>query len=368
MLSPEELKRYNRHIILPEIGIEGQGKLKRAKVLVIGAGGLGCSALQYLTAAGVGTIGILDFDKVDESNLQRQILYGVDDIGQPKAAVAAASLRRQNPNVQFEVFDLKITSENALELITGFDIVLDGSDNFPTRYLLNDACVILGKPLVFGSIYKFEAQLAVFNYNNGPTYRCLYPEPPLPGAVPNCDEIGVLGVLPGIVGCLQANEVIKIITGIGEPLSGKLMVFDALSTQFSTVNVELVKANSDITELIDYEDFCGSKQEWEINEITAEELYQKINAHEDIQIIDVREKHEYEICNLGGDLIPLATITQSTGRISKNKPVIVHCHRGIRSVKAIQELEETKGYTNLINLKGGIHAWATEVDSEMSTY
>jgi len=347
MFTPEELIRYNRHIIIPEIGKEGQLKLKNAKVLVIGAGGLGCPVLQYLTAAGVGTLGIVDFDVVDKTNLQRQILYNVDDIGKPKVEIAKQKLQRQNPHLTFNIYNVKLDKDNALGIFKEYDLIVDGSDNFPTRYLVNDACVISGKPLIYGSIYKFEGQVSVFNYNNGPTYRCLFSEPPDPGDVPNCSEIGVLGVLPGIIGCLQANEAIKIITEIGDPLSGKLMVFDALTHHTNLFEFEKVEENANIAELIDYEDFCGARDGTnsnknimqEVKEITVSELKKKLDNNEDIQIIDVREDFEYEICNIGGELIPLGEIHNKTDAISKQKPVVVHCHHGGRSAKAIELLQ-----------------------------
>lgn len=371
MLSPQELKRYNRNTILSEFGVEGQEKLKGSKVLVIGAGGLGCSVLQYLNAAGVGTIGIVDYDIVDESNLQRQVLFNHEDIGMPKAAIAAKKLMKQNPNTKINIFNTKLDSKNALGIIEGYDVVVDGSDNFPTRYLVNDACVILNKPLVFGSIYKFEAQVSVFNYNNGPTYRCLYPNPPNPKEIPNCSETGVLGVVPGTIGCLQANETIKILTGIGIPLSGTVLVMNMLSMESTLLQLTLNKDNCLITELIDYEVFCNPNKVTktrELKEITVQELKAKLDQKEDIQIIDVREKHEFQICNINGELIPLGAIPDNINRISKDKPVIIHCHHGMRSTNAILHIMEVGGHTNLYNLKGGINAWATEIDQEMSTY
>jgi len=366
MLSKEELKRYSRHVILPEIGTKGQEELKQARVLVIGAGGLGCPVLQYLTAAGVGTIGIIDFDVVDETNLQRQILFDVKDIGKSKVEIAKQKLSEQNPYINFNVYNTKLTKDNALNIFKDYDIIVDGSDNFPTRYLVNDACVIVGKPLVFGSIFKFEGQVSVFNYNGGPTYRCLFPQPPGPQDAPNCSEIGVLGVLPGIIGCLQANETIKIITGIGEPLSGKLLVFDALTLNTNVLEFSPVKENFNVTELIDYETFCESGDE--IKEITVSELKKKFDDRENLQIIDVREEFEYEICNLGGELLPLNSISNKIDTISKDKPVIVHCHHGGRSAQAINILKEKFEFDNLLNLKGGIHAWAVEIDKNMATY
>ncbi|MBN4051379.1 molybdopterin-synthase adenylyltransferase MoeB [bacterium AH-315-M05] len=366
MLSKEELKRYSRHVILPEIGIKGQETLKQAKVLVIGAGGLGCPVLQYLTAAGVGTIGIIDFDVVDETNLQRQILFDVKDVGKSKVEVAKQKLSGQNPYINFNLYYTKLTKDNALNIFKDYDIIVDGSDNFPTRYLVNDACVIVGKPLIFGSIFKFEGQVSVFNYNGGPTYRCLFPQPPRLQDASNCSEIGVLGVLPGIIGCLQANETIKIIAGIGEPLSGKLLIFDALTLNTNILEFSPIEGNFNIKELIDYDNFCGTGGE--VKEITVSELKKKLDDREDIQIIDVREEFEYEICNLGGELLPLNSISNKIDTISKDKPVIVHCHHGGRSAQAINILKEKFEFDNLLNLKGGIHAWAVEIDKSMATY
>ncbi len=347
-MTDEELKRYNRHIILPEIGLEGQQKLKQAKVLVIGAGGLGCPVLQYLTAAGVGTIEIVDFDKVDDSNLQRQVLYSTDDVGKPKAQIAKEKLGRQNPYINLIAHVTQLTASNALEIISLYDIVVDGSDNFATRYLVNDACVILNKILVFGSIFKFDGQVSVFNYKDGPTYRCLYPEPPANGEVPNCAEVGVIGVLPGIIGTLQANEVIKIIVEIGEVLSGKLLVLNALTMQFDTFGISANVANKKIDKLIDYDIFCGSPPE-----ISANELREKIKLKQDFQLLDVRELHEYEIKNIGGKLIPLNELMANLDKLSKEKELVVHCASGVRSKKAIAILKEN-GFTKVYNLKKGL--------------
>ena len=351
-MTTEELNRYNRHIILPEIGLDGQEKLKRAKVLVIGAGGLGCPVLQYLTAAGVGNIGIVDDDNVDESNLQRQILYNTNDIGKSKALVAVEKLSAQNPNSRFKAYQLRLSSENALEIISGYDIVVDGSDNFPTRYLVNDACVMLNKPLVFGSVFKFEGQVAVFNFNGSATYRCLYPQPPSSDEVPNCSEIGVLGVLPGTAGLLQATEVIKIITGVGEVLSNKLLRFDALNMSFETFSFGLNPKNKEIKAFSDYEQFCG----FAVKEISANQLKEKLRLHEEIQIIDVREPDEYAVKNIGATLIPLATLADNLNKINPNIPIVVHCQGGSRSKKAAQLLME-KGFQNVVSLKGGMREY-----------
>lgn len=378
--SKEELSRYDRHIIIPDFGFEGQKKLKAAKVLVIGSGGLGSPSLLYLAAAGVGTIGIIDFDVVDDSNLQRQVLFGVDEIGKPKVEAAKKRLEALNPHITIKVYNQQLTSQNALDIIKDYDVVADGTDNFPTRYLVNDACVLLGKPNVYGSIFQFEGQVSVFNYTDkngvlGPNYRDLYPTPPPPGLVPSCAEGGVLGVLPGIIGSLQALEVIKIITGIGETLSGRFFIFDALNFESRTFKIKRDPANPlngenpTIKELIDYEQFCGVKAvEKSIKEITAKELYDLQVRGEDIQVIDVREPHEYDIANIGGELIPLATVSANADKIDRNKKVIVHCKMGGRSAKAIHELEEKFGFTNLYNLKGGILGWIDEVQPELTKY
>lgn len=349
MLSPEEKKQYNRHLILEEIGTLGQEKLKKAKVLVIGAGGLGCPILQYLTAAGVGTIGIIDFDKIDQSNLQRQILYTHDDIGKFKAEIAAAKLSRLNPYVNFEVYLQKVTSETAIELFQKYDIIVDGSDNFPTRYLVNDASILTNKPVVFGSIYKFEGQVSVFNYKNGPTYRCLYPNPPKPNEVPNCSEIGVLGILPGIIGTFQANEVLKIICGIGNVLSGKLLSYNALSMQQLTLNLTKNKTIKIKNLDQDYAFFCGLPKE--NIEITKEELEKQPNHY---NLLDVRTNLEREQYNIGGQHIPLNELENRTEEIPQNKDLVIYCKSGMRSKLAIEILKYKKFKRALINLKGGI--------------
>jgi len=353
MLSKEEINRYSRHIILPEIGMDGQEKLKHAKVLVIGAGGLGCPLLQYLVSAGVGTIGIVDDDVVDETNLQRQVLYNKEEVGLKKVEVAKKKLQLQNPYIHLASHALRLTSQNALDIIKDYDLVIGGPDNFPTRYLVNDACVMLNKPFVFGSIYKFEGQVSVFNYKNGPTYRCLFPEPPKDS--PNCSEIGVLGVLPGIIGTLMANEALKIIFGIGEVLSGKLFVFDTLTSQTKIISFEKNQENFKIDRLIDYENFCMLKSNL-IDEISAKELQTLIEKRETIQIIDVRESSEFSEFNINGINIPLKTISNNADKIRKDIPVIVHCQRGGRSRKAIELLQKDFGFTNLYNLTGGIEA------------
>lgn len=369
--SNAELARYNRHIMLPQFGLAAQQKLKSAKVLVVGSGGLGSPLLLYLAAAGVGTIGIVDFDVVDDSNLQRQVLFGKNDIGAAKVLAAKSRLESLNPYIGIRVHQAQLRSENALDIIRDYDVVADGSDNFPTRYLVNDACVLLGKPLVFAAVSQFEGQVSVFNLlqdngERGPNYRDLHPEPPAPGLVPNCAEGGVLGVLPGIMGSMQALEVIKIISGTGESLSGRLVIFDALDFQMRSFNIRRRADNPlngnhpTITELIDYELFCGLKNttgEQPIKEINAGELREWQQLGEPFQLIDVREPHEYEASNLGGELIPLADISAQAQRLARDRKVVLHCRSGARSAQAIRELEEKFGFDNLYNLSGGILAY-----------
>jgi adenylyltransferase/sulfurtransferase len=359
--TKEELARYNRHIIIPEFGIEAQKKLKAAKVLVIGSGGLGSPLLLYLAAAGVGTLGIVDLDVVDDSNLQRQVLFGVQDIGIPKVEAAKIRLKQLNPHIKIKTYNTQFTSQNALEIIKDYDVVADGTDNFPTRYLVNDASVLAGIPNVYASIFQFEGQVSVFNYTDkngtkGPNYRDLYPTPPEPGLIPNCAEGGVLGVLPGIIGSLQANEVIKVITGVGEPLSGRFFVFDALTFETRTLKITKRANSTEIKELIDYEQFCGiSAIEKPVKEISTLELENWISNGEDFQIIDVRETSEYEQINIGAHLIPLGEVIARNHEIEREKKVVIHCRSGARSAKAIRQLEEI-GFDNLYNLKGGILA------------
>lgn len=386
--SKEELSHYSRHFSLPEIGLEGQRKLKNSKVLVVGTGGLGAPMLQYLAAAGIGTIGIVDFDRVETSNLHRQVLFGTSDVGRPKVEAAKERLQEINPHITIHTHEVRLTSENALDILKDYDIVADGTDNFPTRYLVNDASVMLGKPNVYASIFQFEGQVSVFNYvdeegNRGPNYRDLFPEPPPPGLVPSCAEAGVLGVLPGIIGSLQANEVIKLAAGIGESLAGKLFLFDALN--FSTRNVRITKneenpltgKNPSITELIDYEAFCGipgatseeSKEEQsDVPEVSVQEYKSWLDRGEDVQLVDVREPYEYEIAEIGGELIPLKTVEEKSDKIRRDKKVVVHCRSGKRSADAIRQLQEKYGYDNLYNLKGGILAWSKEIDSSVPEY
>lgn len=384
--SGKELGHYSRHLSIPEFGMEGQKKLKAAKVVAVGTGGLGAPMLQYLAAAGVGTIGIVDFDKVEASNLHRQILFGASDVGQSKVEVAKERLQEINPHINIKLHETRLTSDNALDILEEYDVVADGTDNFPTRYLINDACVMLDKPNVHGSIFQFEGQLSVFNYideegSRGPNYRDLFPEPPPPGLVPDCAEAGVLGVLPGIIGCLQASEVIKIITGIGKPLSGQLFLFDA--QDFSTRKVKISKnsdnpltgENPEITELIDYEAFRGipsngeeESEESDVPEVTVQEYKSWLDSGEDVQLIDVREPHEVEIAEMGGELIPLDSVLDNADKISRDKKVVVHCRSGKRSADAIKELREKFGFDNLYNLKGGILAWSEEIDESIPQY
>lgn len=382
--TKEELERYSRHLIIPEFNIEGQKKLKAAKVLVIGSGGLGAPLLLYLAAAGVGTLGIVDFDTVDASNLQRQVLFSVDDIGQPKVDAAARRLRGLNPHIAVKTYNTKFTSANALEIVREYDVVADGTDNFPTRYLVNDACVLLGKVNVYASIYRFEGQASVFNQLledgiRGPNYRDLFPSPPPPGLVPSCAEGGVIGVLPGILGSLQANEVIKVISGVGETLSGRLFLFDAATFETRTLKVyrnpenPLTGDHPTQTGLIDYEAFCGlniqsRSDESDVRELTVEELNGLRTSGIDHQLIDVREPYEYAIANIGGELAPLKSVAEYAPRIRRDVKVIIHCRSGVRSAKAIRELASTFGFDNLYNLKGGILAWADEIDQEVVKY
>lgn len=382
--SKEELERYSRHLIIPEFNIEGQRKLKQSKVLVIGSGGLGSPLLLYLAAAGVGTIGIVDFDVVDESNLQRQVLFGVDDVGKPKVEAARERISKLNPHIDIITYNTQITSENALDIIRDFDVVADGTDNFPTRYLVNDACVLLDKVNVYASIFRFEGQCSVFNYegedgDRGPNYRDLFPEPPPPGLVPSCAEGGVIGVLPGILGTLQANEVIKVISGVGETLSGRLFILDAASFMTRTLKVmknpsnPLTGDSPTQTTLIDYEQFCGigttdRAEKIEVKEIDVFELSKLRQDGTEYQLVDVREPYEFEIANLEGDLMPLKSIGDFASRISRDKKVVVHCRSGVRSAKAIKTLENDHGFDNLYNLKGGILAYADEIDQSLAKY
>jgi molybdopterin/thiamine biosynthesis adenylyltransferase/rhodanese-related sulfurtransferase len=378
-LSKEEVQRYSRHLIMPEVGLEGQLKLKRARVLLIGTGGLGAPLGLYLAAAGVGHLGLVDFDVVDYSNLQRQVTFSTSDVGKPKTEAAKERLLGLNPTIEIETFETRLTSENALDMFRDFDIIVDGTDNFPTRFLVNDACLLLGKPNVYGSIFRFEGQATVFGYPGGPCYRCLYPEPPPPGLVPSCAEGGVLGVLPGIVGSIQAMETIKLILGTGEPLVGRLLLFDALAMRFRELKLRrnpscpMCGDNRTITKLIDYEEFCGIRGEEAppmtdgIPEISAKDLKVRQDRGDDIFILDVREPHEYQICNLNGKLIPLGELPRRVNELDSSREMVVHCRSGKRSADAIQFLQKA-GFKKLLNLKGGVLAWADEVDPSMPKY
>ena len=379
--TPQQVQRYSRHLIMPEVGMDGQRKLRRARVLVVGAGGLGSPTLSYLAAAGVGTLGIVDFDTVDFTNLQRQIIYTTEDVGKDKLQAAADRIRAMNPDVTVELHPTRLTSQNALEILGRYDIVVDGTDNYPTRYLVNDACVMLGIPNVYGSIFRFEGQASVFCRKDGPCYRCVYPTPPPPGLVPSCAEGGVLGVLPGIIGTIQATETVKLIIGRGQPLSGRLLVLDALKMRFR--ELKLVK-NPDCpvcgvhptqTELIDYAEFCGIRgeemeakdlgQEWEIK---PRALQERLNSGEEIVILDVRSPEEAEISRLAGSvLIPLGELPERVAELNSADQIVVHCRMGGRSAKAVEFLR-TAGFRKVKNLVGGINAWADEVDTTLPKY
>lgn len=384
MFSPEELARYNRHIIIPGFGIEGQQKLRDAKVLVVGSGGLGSPVLLYLAAAGVGTIGIVDNDVVDDSNLQRQVLYGIDSVGEPKVEAAQKRLLSLNPHLNIEIHNTYLNASNAAAIINDYDVVADGTDNFPTRYLVNDACVLLGKTNVFASIFRYDGQVSVFNYlqengDRGPNYRDLYPDPPAPELVPSCAEGGVLGVLPGIIGSMQALEVIKVITGIGDVLSGRFFLFDAKTFETRTMRFSkrednpLTGKNPTITSLVDYEKYCGFKVRKDdsmtsLKEISVRQLKLLKDSGADFQLIDVREPHEYEIVNLGAELIPLSQLADHASQINQNKQVIIHCKSGSRSAQAIKLLQDRFGFTNLYNLKGGIISYVQEIEQGWRKY
>ncbi len=366
MLSPQELRRYSRHLVLPHVGVEGQRKLKAARVLIVGAGGLGSPAALYLAAAGLGHIGLVDFDSVDASNLQRQILYGTSDVGRPKLEAAREQLENLNPHVCVDTFDGRLTRHNALEIIREFDIVLDGTDNFATRYLTNDACVILGKPNVYGSIFRFEGQASVFATTNGPCYRCLFREPPPPGSVPSCEEGGVLGVLPGLIGVIQATEAVKLVLGIGETLAGRLLMVDALSMRFRTIALERDPScpacgTRKIRELIDYDAFCGTPAEGEIGvaEITSDELRARLAAG-DVELIDVREPREWESGRIAGArLMPLATIERELPTLPRDRDIVLYCKSGSRSAAAARTLQSA-GLTRVLSLAGGFNRWGVE--------
>jgi sulfur-carrier protein adenylyltransferase/sulfurtransferase len=385
-LSNNEIARYSRHLILPEVGMEGQQKLKAARVLCVGTGGLGAPLLYYLAAAGVGTIGLVDFDVVDESNLHRQIIHSTADVGRPKIDSAADKLQALNPNVKIVKHETMLTSANALEIIKDYDIIADGTDNFQTRYLVNDACVLSGnKPNAYGSIFRFEGQASVFATKDGPCYRCLYPEPPPPGLVPSCAEGGVLGILPGLVGVIQATEVIKLILGTGEPLIGRLLLVDSLGMKFRELKLRknpdcpVCGPNPTVTKLIDYDQFCGitpAPKAEQVNGTTVQngipqispvELKRKLDAGEDIFVLDVREPHEYQIANLGAKLIPLGDLPARLGELDRNREIVVHCKSGGRSQKA-SELLAQNGFTKVVNLTGGITGWSNDVDPTIAKY
>ncbi len=378
-LSKDEILRYSRHLIMPEVGMDGQIKLKNAKVLLVGAGGLGAPLGLYLAAAGVGRIGIVDFDVVDFTNLQRQVIHGTKDVGRKKLDSAAESMKDINPNVQIDRYDVALTSENAFDIMSAYDMVVDGTDNFPTRYLVNDACVILKKPNVYGSIFRFEGQATVFAYEGGPCYRCLYPEPPPPGLVPSCAEGGVLGILPGIIGLVQATEAVKLILGVGEPLVGRLMLYDALAMKFRELKLRrnpecpVCGDHPTITKLIDYQQFCGipahaPEPEVVASDITPVEVKAKLDRREKFQFIDVREPHEYQICSIpGAKLIPLGELPKRLNELDPSVELVAHCKSGVRSGKAIDLLKQN-GFKKLRNMKGGILAWSDQVDPSVPKY
>ena len=379
-LSNDEVQRYSRHLIMPEVGMDGQQKLKAARVLCIGAGGLGSPVAMYLAAAGVGTLGMVDFDTVDFSNLQRQIIHGTPDVGRLKLQSANDRIQAINPNVQVECYETALSSRNALELFEPYDIIVDGTDNFPTRYLVNDACVLLGKPNVYGSIFRFEGQASVFATKDGPCYRCLYPEPPPPGLVPSCAEGGVLGVLPGIVGTIQATEAIKLIIGVGEPLIGRFLIFDALRMRFRELKLRrdpecpVCGDHPTVRELIDYEQFCGvapaeqTSAPAAVEETTVEELKRRFDAGDDTFLLDVREPQEYQICTIpGSTLIPLGDLPSRLSELEGRRNIVVHCKSGVRSAKAVKLLREA-GFGDAVNLKGGILAWIDRIDPSLPKY
>jgi len=376
-LSPEEIARYSRHLVLPEVAIEGQRRLKRSSVLLVGAGGLSSPAALYLAGAGVGRIGIVDFDVVDESNLQRQILHYTTWVGRPKSESAAARLHALNPHVRVETHPAALTRDNALELLAGYDVVVDGTYNFETRYLTNDACFFLKKPNVHGAIFRFEGQASVFWPDRGPCYRCLFPEPPPPGQVPSCAEGGVLGILPGVIGSIQATEAVKILLGVGEPLVGRLLLYDALAMRFDELRLQrdpdcrLCSPRATIRELQDYPAFCGSGRGQEadpVEEITARELERRLDAGEDIELIDVREPHEWAICRIGGArLLPLGSLAGHLHELDPARTTVLHCRSGVRSARALVLLRQA-GFRRVLNLRGGILAWARDVDPSMPTY
>ena len=373
-MTKDEQLRYSRHMIMPEVGAEGQRRLNAAKVLCIGAGGLGSPAALYLAAAGVGKLGLVDFDDVDLSNLQRQILHGTKDVGRKKLESARDRLHDVNPSIEIETHQCRFTSANAMEIVSGYDVVVDGSDNFPTRYLSNDVCVFAKKPNVYGSVFRFDGQSTVFApHLGGPCYRCLFPEPPPPGSVPNCAQAGVLGVLPGIIGTIQASEAIKLILGMGEPLVGRLLYFDALKMKFREFNLRrdpqcpACGDSPTITKPIDYEQFCGVSTSM-IPTVSVRELKQKLDARENFQLVDVREPFEHEIASIdGARLIPLGELPDRLNELDRERLTIVHCHSGQRSAQAVRLLREA-GFANVFNLEGGIARWSDEIDSGVPQY
>ncbi len=383
-LSKEEVLRYSRHLIMPEVGVAGQKKLKAAKILLIGTGGLGSPTSLYLAAAGVGTLGIVDYDVVDFTNLQRQVIHGTKDVGKPKLQSAAETLADVNPFVKLVQYEVPFTSENALEIAKDYDMIIDGTDNFPTRYLVNDTAVMLGIPNIYGSIFRFEGQVSVFGMEEGPCYRCMFPEPPPPGLVPSCAEGGVLGILPGTIGTLQATEAIKIIMGIGKPLIGRMLLYDALEMTWDTIKIRknpacpVCSEHPTITELMDYEQFCGvpahdrseygkGSEQRPVPGITVKEYKERLDAGENMFLLDVRDPHEAEISAMGGVLIPKNVVRQRLNEIPRDVPVVVHCRTGVRSADVVRWLEN-EGYTNAVNLLGGINAWATKIDTSLPTY
>ena len=377
-LSKDEVLRYSRHLIMPEVGMDGQLKLKQAKVLLVGTGGLGAPLGLYLAAAGVGRLGLVDFDVVDFTNLQRQVTFGTSDVGRKKLDAAKERLANLNPNIQIDTHEVQLSSANALDILRDYDIVVDGTDNFPTRYLVNDACVLLGKPNVYGSIFRFEGQATVFGYPGGPCYRCLYPEPPPPGLVPSCAEGGVLGVLPGIIGSLQAMETIKLIIGQGSSLAGRLLLFDALDMRFRELKLRknpdcpLCGERRTIHALIDYQEFCGIRGEEaapkvDVPEITPRDLKTRLDRGDNLFILDVREPHEYQICHLNGHLIPLGDLPRRVNELDTSREIVAHCRSGKRSADAVAFLRQA-GFKKIWNLKGGILAWSDDVDPRVPKY
>jgi adenylyltransferase/sulfurtransferase len=387
-LTNDEIKRYSRHLSMPEVGVDGQRRLKAGSVLCIGAGGLGSPAAMYLAAAGVGRIGMIDFDVVDFSNLQRQIIHGTSSVGRSKLASAKDRLNDINPHVQIDTYEASLSSENALELFEPYDVILDGTDNFPTRYLTNDACVLLGKPNAYGSIFRFEGQASVFGTKEGPCYRCLYPEPPPPGLVPSCAEGGVLGVLPGIIGMVQATEALKLILGIGEPLIGRFLIYDALRMKFRELKLRkdpdcpVCGLHPTVTKLIDYEEFCGLRPSVEAEaaaavsaanakpayEITAQELKQRLDKGDKLTLLDVREPNEFQINRIpGGQLIPLGEVPRRTAELDPDEEVVVYCKMGGRSAKAADYLRSV-GFKRVLNLRGGVLDWVDKVDPSQPKY